>query len=98
MNSCELNGAILRKVLNLFLSTIISVSFIALPPTAASAVFGKKFDNCQALNKVYPGGVAKSSKWVNKGGNLTKTPTVNSKVYAANIGKDRDKDGLACEN
>jgi len=39
-----------------------------------------------------------SSKWVNKGGEIKNKPTVNAKVYAENSGKDRDKDGIACEN
>jgi hypothetical protein len=58
----------------------------------------KKFSNCAALNKVYPGGVAKSAKWVNKGGEIKNKPTANAKVYGENSGKDRDKDGIACEN
>ena len=58
----------------------------------------KKFSNCAALNKVYPGGVAKSAKWVNKGGKIKKTPVVNAKVYNENSSKDRDKDGIACDS
>jgi len=48
-----------------------------------------------------PGAMARfslSSKWVNKGGEIKNKPTVNAKVYAENSGKDRDKDGIACEN
>jgi hypothetical protein len=70
----------------------------ATPALAQGPVLDKKFSNCSALNKVYPGGVAKSSKSVNKGGEIKKKPTVNAKVYSENSGKDRDKDGLACEN
>lgn len=65
---------------------------------AATPVVAKKFSNCTALNKVYPGGVALSAKWVNKGGKIKNTPVVNAKVYKANSTKDRDKDGIACEN
>lgn len=73
--------------------------FVALPSQANQAFFQKtKFDNCTELKEVYPGGVAKSSKWVNKGGKIKKIPTVNAKVYLANVGKDRDKDGIVCEN
>jgi hypothetical protein len=64
---------------------------------AAPLVLEKKFANCTALNKVYPGGVSKSAKSVNKGGKTTQTPTVNLKVYNDNKAKDRDKDGIACE-
>jgi starvation-inducible outer membrane lipoprotein len=65
---------------------------------ASPVVLEKKFSNCAALNKVYPGGVAKSSKWVNKGGKIKNTPVVNSKVYLENVSRDRDNDGIACEN
>lgn len=56
-----------------------------------------KYKNCTALQKVYAGGVALSSKSVNKGGKIKLKPTVNSKVYNLNKSLDRDKDGLACE-
>lgn len=75
------------------------VSGLGIPAANASPqIVEKKFTNCAALNKVYPGGVAKSAKWVNKGGEIKNKPTVNAKVYAENSGKDRDKDGIACEN
>ena len=53
--------------------------------------------NCAELNKVYPGGVSKSSKVVNHGGDTKHKPTVIAKVYNDNASKDRDKDGIACE-
>lgn len=67
------------------------------PVNAAPVIFEKKFANCTALNKVYPGGVARSASVRNKGGVTKKTPTVNSKVYSENKTKDRDGDGIACE-
>ena len=69
-------------------------------PSAAHSlpVFEKKYANCDELRTIYPGGVAKSSNWVNKGGKIRNKPAVNAKVYLANQGKDRDKDGIACEN
>jgi hypothetical protein len=64
--------------------------------TPASAA---TFKNCAALTKVYPGGVAKSKSAVNVGGETTKIPKVNLKVYNSVAKKlDRDKDGIACEN
>jgi hypothetical protein len=57
----------------------------------------KEFLNCKALNKVYPGGVSKSSKAKNKGGKTKYQPKVDAKLYKANSTKDRDKDGIACE-
>jgi hypothetical protein len=69
----------------------------------AQAIPEKKFKNCTALNKVYPGGVAEKATSVNKNkaGALQeskKIPKVSSKVYKENKGLDRDKDGIACEN
>jgi hypothetical protein len=57
----------------------------------------KKYANCTALNKVYPGGVAKSSKEKNKGGKTKYKPMVHAQLYEANKIKDLDKDGIACE-
>lgn len=74
------------------------VSVMSTPASAYQPIFDKKFSNCAELVKVYPGGVAKTSKSVNKGGKTKKIPTVNSKVYSENSSKDRDKDGIACEN
>lgn len=56
-----------------------------------------KYKNCTELNKVYPGGVAKSASSSNKGGKIRFVQVVNAKVYDLNKSLDRDKDGLACE-
>jgi hypothetical protein len=84
--------------------SVIVVSLISLclgavsgPVAASPVLFAKKFSNCTELNKVYPGGVAAAKSVKNQGGKTKKTPTVNAKVYAENSGKDRDKDGIACE-
>lgn len=66
-------------------------------PTPTPNPAAKKYKNCSELNKVYKGGVARTSNWVNKGAKLKQTPIVNSKVYDLNKSLDRDKDGLACE-
>jgi hypothetical protein len=56
------------------------------------------FKNCAAVNKVYPGGVAKSKSSKNIGGETKLMPSVNLKVYSSVYKKlDRDKDGIACE-
>jgi hypothetical protein len=77
---------------------VVYFTFTTISASATPVVLEKKFSNCAALNKVYPGGVAKSAKWVNKGGKIKKTPFVNAKVYNENSSRDRDKDGIACEN
>lgn len=64
---------------------------------ASPRILEKKFTNCAALNKVYPGGVSKYASVVNKGGKINLVPVVNLKVYNENKGKDRDNDGIACE-
>jgi hypothetical protein len=51
-----------------------------------------KYKNCDALRARYPYGVAKNAASVRGTG-----ATVNAKVYNANRGLDRDKDGVACE-
>ncbi|WP_249435791.1 excalibur calcium-binding domain-containing protein [Paenibacillus sp. Marseille-Q4541] len=57
----------------------------------------KKYKNCTELNKVYKGGVAKSSSVKNKGGKTKYKPHVSAALYKANSSKDRDNDGIACE-
>ena len=54
-------------------------------------------ENCTELNKVYPGGVAKSKSVKNKGGATKKKPIVSAALYSENKTKDRDGDGIACE-
>jgi hypothetical protein len=67
------------------------------PVAGASTPLTQKFSNCAELNKVYPGGVAKSSKVKNQGGKTKYKPAVDAKIYEANKSKDRDKDGIVCE-
>jgi hypothetical protein len=91
-------GREMKKLrIGLSLALVLTV-FAGTPVQARTLIVEKKFSNCAALNKVYPGGVAKSAKWVNKGGQIKKTPVVNAKVYNENSSRDRDKDGIACEN
>jgi hypothetical protein len=66
----------------------------AFPPYSIAAA--KKFKNCTALNKIYPGGVALPGA-VNKGGATKKEPKYDKALYAANKKSDRDGDGIACE-
>ena len=82
-------------LISILLSTISIQNVQAMPE--------KKFKNCTALNKEFPGGIAEKSTSVNKNkaGVLQeskKVPKVSSKVYKENKSLDRDKDGIACEN
>ncbi|BBH19739.1 hypothetical protein Back11_10840 [Paenibacillus baekrokdamisoli] len=49
------------------------------------------------LNKVYKGGVARSSSAKNKGGKTKYKPFVSKEIYDANKKSDRDNDMIACE-
>jgi hypothetical protein len=77
----------------LVLAVCIGLSLGSISPANAAA---KKFKNCTALNKVYPGGVALPGA-VNKGGATKKTPMYDKALYTANKKSDRDGDGIACE-
>jgi hypothetical protein len=67
-------------------------------PADAALPKPRTYKNCTELNKVYKGGVAKSSSVKNKGGKTKYKPTVYKKVYDLNYKRlDRDKDGIACE-
>lgn len=75
----------------------------AVPPVAQTpaATTVQVFRNCAELNVVYPGGVAK----VGVTGNIVSgtlrpfgiTPHFDDELYAANVARDGDKDGIACE-
>lgn len=71
------------------------------PVTSTSTGTVQVFSNCAELNAVYPGGVAR----VGVTGNMVSgtlrafgiTPHFEDALYAANIDRDGDKDGIACE-
>ena len=85
----------MRKVL----APVVAVGLLVAPATliASPANAASKFSNCTALNKVYPHGVGKSGGRDKTSGTPVTTFTVNTSVYNANAGSDRDKDGIACE-
>ncbi len=98
MNS-ESKGGILKalKVVSaVFLATFLAFAMVT-PSSGSPSLTSKRFANCEALNAVYSGGVAKNSKVTNIGGATNYLPVVKSKIYKANASKDRDKDGIACE-
>jgi hypothetical protein len=97
VGSVPTKGEVLKKLSVIVLVVLLSGSGLV-TANAASLIVEKKFSTCAALNKVYPGGVAKSAKWKNKGGEIKNKPVVNAKVYNENSSRDRDKDGIACEN
>jgi hypothetical protein len=62
-----------------------------------AATKSKVYKNCTELNKVYKGGVARSSSVKNKGGKTKYIPYASKALYDANKKSDRDRDFIACE-
>ncbi|MCG7337105.1 excalibur calcium-binding domain-containing protein [Sporosarcina sp. ACRSM] len=75
---------------------VFSLSFYTTQVEAASPKT-KTYANCKELNKVYPGGVARSASIKNKGGKTKYKPFVSQALYDTNKKSDRDKDLIACE-
>ena len=77
------------------ISTFAVAAVCVVPAQPASAA--KSFQNCTALNKVYPHGVGRPGARDKTSG----TPVTNFKrskaLYTANRKSDRDGDGIACE-
>jgi len=89
-----------NKLLTFALAASLAIAPVVTGGLASSAtptINTKKYANCTALNKVYPGGVAKTSKAKNKGGETKYKPKVSKKIYLENKAKDRDGDGIVCE-
>jgi hypothetical protein len=87
----------MKKAIAIAATTVMAGLLGVAPATAAPVVVTKKFSNCKALNRVYPGGVARSGSVSNSGGATKYSPTVSARVYKENKSKDRDHDGIACE-
>ena len=86
----------MKRFTSILLSTALILGVSTYSPTTTDAAV-QKFANCKELNKVYSGGVAKDAKVKNKGGKTKNKPTVSAEIYEQNKGKDRDKDGIACD-
>lgn len=90
----------MRKIGFALMSLMLALSFTvsAAPmPADAAAAKAKTYANCTEINKVYKGGIARSSKAKNKGGVTKYKPHVSQALYDANKKSDRDKDLIACE-
>jgi hypothetical protein len=69
--------------------------FLVIAEASAST---SRFRNCKALNARYPHGVGRVGAHDHtSSGNPVTNFTRNNRVYLANRGLDRDKDGIACE-
>jgi hypothetical protein len=81
------------------LSAVLSIGILAAPVADATAK-PRVFANCAQLNAVYPHGVGKigaHDKGKSKNFRPVTTFTRNTALYQANIHRDGDKDGVACE-
>jgi Excalibur calcium-binding domain len=75
-----------------------TVLFVA-PASAAVDGTGAvpRFPNCKALNAKYPHGVGRVGARDKTSGTPVTTFKRSNALYEANRGRDRDKDGIACE-
>ncbi|GGD77488.1 hypothetical protein GCM10010911_39390 [Paenibacillus nasutitermitis] len=78
-------------------SVLVSVLTFGAAGTAEAKTTVKTFKNCSEMNKVYKGGVARTSSAKNKGGKTKLKPFVSKELYDANKKSDRDHDLIACE-
>jgi hypothetical protein len=89
-----------NKPARTLIASLAALSLIGVAaPAAAAPPKPRKFTNCAALNEVYPHGVAKKGardKVTGKTKPVTAFKT-NTASYTVNKGRDRDKDGIACE-
>lgn len=91
-------SANIKKVFVIFLSLGLVLSFTSKSTVVAEAKTKiVTYKNCSELNKVYNGGVARSSAAKNKGGKTKYKPFVSQALYDANKKSDRDNDLIACE-
>jgi hypothetical protein len=78
-----------------------SAAVVEPPATHGQAVLtaATVYRNCTALRKTYPHGVGRTGARDHVSGSTkpVTTFTVNTTVYNANKGLDRDRDGIACE-
>ena len=89
-----------RKITAALVAGGLLIAVLAVPSSSASAkgVDRTRYRNCTELNAEYVDGVAKSSRWRNRGRAIYGEPVVNRGVYTRNERLDRDRDGIICEN
>lgn len=82
----------MKKLSAVFLTTAVAAGVAASPADAA-----RSYRNCTALNKDYPHGVGRPGAQDKTSGNRVTTFKRSNDLYNANTGRDRDRDGIACE-
>ena len=86
--------AVMLKSRMLVAATTVALLAGTAAPSQGAA---KTYKNCTALNKVYPHGVGRKGARDKTSGKPVTNFKVSNSLYAANRGKDRDRDGIACE-
>lgn len=56
-----------------------------------------RYASCSSMNRHFPGGIARVSKFKNLGSRINFQPFVLASGYDRNKGLDRDRDGIVCE-
>ena len=82
------------------LGTVLCLGVTMVPAADAGAPKPRVFANCTQLNGVYPHGVGRTGavdKGTGKNFRPVTTFTRNTALYQANVKRDGDKDGVACE-
>ena len=68
------------------------------PKPAPAPAAAKTYANCPAMHADYKGGVARPGAVDHRtSGHSNYAPVYNTSLYNANMGSDRDGDGIACE-
>src|SRR4051794_22275259 len=85
-----------------FSAIAIAAAFLSLAASAGAGTQGKasgqvRYRNCAALNRVFPHGVGRVGARDKTTGVPVTTFKRSNALYIANEGRDRDKDGIACE-
>ncbi|SDS62889.1 excalibur calcium-binding domain-containing protein [Microlunatus soli] len=80
-------------------AVLASTPLLVAAPQADATTKPRHFKNCTAMNKVYKHGVGKkgAKDHTRSGARKVRTFKVDTALYKANRGSDRDHDGIACE-
>lgn len=95
----------MTRTLSMAAASVVLAATAVVGGASAAQAAPTVYKNCDAVHRVYSGGIAKKSVTKNKvtsAGKVTYRPlkgTVkkDDKLYAANKKLDRDADGIACE-
>lgn len=95
----------MTRTFSMAAASVVLAATAVIGGTSAAQAAPTVYKNCDAVHRVYSGGIAKKSVTKNKvtsAGKVTYralkgTVKKDDKLYAANKKLDRDADGIACE-